>query len=113
MADAGSSTSTRISRSRWNGRWRRSPCFLADLGVTVHRVEALAPPASTYLTPEAEGAQLFPRDGIVVIGNRVIELNMRMIWRRREVLGFSFSALLDRLYAERDFLWIAAPKSNP
>ena len=107
--------------------------LLADLGVTVHRVEALAPPASTYLTPEAEGAQLFPRvwgdqayrgqrvvirqhapmarDGIVVIGDRVIELNMRMIWRRREVLGFS--ALLDRLYAERDSLWIAAPKSNP
>ncbi len=47
----------------------------------------------------------------MVIGNRVIELNMRMIWRRREVLGFS--ALLDRLYSERDFLWIAAPKSNP
>ena len=85
--------------------------LLADLGVTVHRVEALAPPASTYLTPEAEGAQLFPRDGIVVIGNRVIELNMQMIWRRREVLGFS--VLLDRLYTERDFLWIAAPKSNP
>lgn len=85
--------------------------LLADLGVVVHRIEPLAPPASTYLTEEAEGAQLFPRDGILVVGNRVIELNMQMIWRRREVLGFS--GLLDRLYAERDFQWIAAPKSKP
>jgi glycine amidinotransferase len=47
--------------------------LVAREGVTVHRPERLDGEERTFLAPNGEGAQLFPRDPMIVIGNHVIE----------------------------------------
>ena len=83
---------------------------LAEHGVTVHRPEVLRPPESEYLAPHGEGGQLYPRDPILVVGKRVIELPMRIPCRRREV--FALRPILGRLAAQ-GFEWISAPIPSP
>lgn len=83
---------------------------LAEHGVTVHRPGVLRPPESEYLAPHEEGGQLYPRDPILVVGRRVIELPMRIPCRRREV--FALRPILARLAAQ-GFDWISAPIPSP
>lgn len=60
---------------------------LSQRGVNVHRPTQLVEPEKTYLTADAEGAQLYPRDDMLVVGDQIIELSTRMHFRRREVFG--------------------------
>jgi glycine amidinotransferase len=83
---------------------------LAEHGVAVHRPGLLRPPESEYLAPREEGGQLYPRDPILVVGKRVIELPMRIPCRRREV--FALRPILGRLAAQ-GFEWISAPIPSP
>ena len=83
--------------------------LLSDEGIEVVRPEVLAVPESTYLTPQAEGAQLYPRDDILVIGDQVIELNLKIQWRRREVFGLR-SALRDHVGSSS---WTSMPLASP
>jgi glycine amidinotransferase len=83
---------------------------LAEHGVKVHRPEVLQPPESEYMAPNREGGQLYTRDPILVVGERVIELPMRIPCRRREVFGLR--PILRRL-AAHGFDWIAAPTPSP
>ena len=52
--------------------------FVARQGVTVHRPERLAGIHRTFLAPNGDGMQLFPRDGMIVIGDHVIEASLRL-----------------------------------
>lgn len=83
---------------------------LAQHGVDVHRPEVLRPPESEYLAPREEGGQLYPRDPILVVGKRVIELPMRIPCRRREV--FALRSILRQLAAQ-GFEWVSAPTPSP
>ena len=70
---------------------RRQADALAELvareGVTVHRPERLRGVERTFLAPNGEGAQLFPRDGMIVIGEHVIDASLRLLCRQRERYG--------------------------
>ena len=77
----------------WAERIERQVDALAELvareGVTVHRPQRLAGDERTFLAPNGEGAQLFPRDGMIVIGNHMIDASSaalptaRTLWLRR------------------------------
>ena len=82
--------------------------LLTTYGVEVLRPTPLQPPESTYLTPHAEGAQIFPRDDILVIGEQVIELNLKIQWRRREKFG-----LRHALATSGAASWTAMPMASP
>ena len=60
---------------------------MAREGVTVHRPQRLEGEERTFLAPNGEGAQLFPRDGMIVIGDHVIDASLRLKCRQRERFG--------------------------
>lgn len=67
-----------------------------DIGV--HRVPPFLPREEDYLREQArESILLFPRDPLLVVGGRVIELTMRDVHRRRE--RFPLRRLLRRVLA--------------
>ena len=72
-------------------RMQRQVDALAELvareGVTVHRPERLRGPERTFLAPNGEGAQLFPRDAMIVVGEHVIDSSVRLLCRQRERYG--------------------------
>lgn len=58
---------------------------LETRGVIVHRVAAFEPQDEAFLAEaDAESLQFFPRDPLLVAGERVIELTPRDVRRRRE-----------------------------
>src|SRR5882757_11318028 len=61
--------------------------LVAREGVTVHRPERLKGEERTFLAPNGEGAQLFPRDPMIVVGNHVIDASLRLKCRQRERYG--------------------------
>lgn len=81
--------------------------LLASLGVIVHRPTRLEPLEATYLTPAAEGAQLYPRDPVLVIGEQIIEINIRMPWRRRETFGVR--SVVQPIAEQHGAPWAAMP----
>jgi N-dimethylarginine dimethylaminohydrolase len=61
--------------------------FVARQGVTVHRPRRLAGSEKTFLAPHGDGAQLFARDAMIVVGEHVIESSLRIQCRQRERYG--------------------------
>ncbi len=84
--------------------------LLVRLGVVVHRPTRLEPLEATYLTPAAEGAQLYPRDPVLVIGEQIIELNIRMPWRRRETFGVR--SVVQPIAEQRNVGWVGMPLAS-
>ena len=84
---------------------------LAANGVVVHRPTRLHPPESTYLTAKAEGAQIFPRDDMLVVGEQVIEIGMKIQWRRREVFGVR--PVIQSIAQSTAANWSAMPLASP
>ena len=99
----------------WAGRIERQADALAELvarqGVTVHRPERLSGDERTFLAPNGEGAQLFPRDGMIVIGDHVIDASLRLRCRQRERYGLR--PLIQRMVAERGARWSSVPLGSP
>src|SRR5262245_52911706 len=75
----------------WARRCEQQVDALAELvareGVTVHRPQRLEAAERTFLAPNGEGLQLFPRDPMIVVGDHVIESSLRLICRQRERYG--------------------------
>jgi N-dimethylarginine dimethylaminohydrolase len=75
----------------WAHTMERQVDALAELvareGVTVHRPERLQGLEKTFLAPNGDGTQLFPRDAMIVVGDHVIDSSLRLICRQRERYG--------------------------
>lgn len=75
-------------------RARRTETQIEDLaallqreGIAVHRPERLQGLERHFLAPNGEGAQLFPRDALVAVGDHAIEASLRLQCRQRERFG--------------------------
>jgi N-dimethylarginine dimethylaminohydrolase len=99
----------------WADRIERQADALAELvareGVTVHRPERLRGDERTFLAPNGEGAQLFPRDGIIVIADHAIDASLRLRCRQRERYGLR--PHIQRMVAERGARWSSVPLGSP
>lgn len=99
----------------WAKRIEQQVDALAELvareGVTVHRPERLQGVERTFLAPNGEGAQLFPRDGMIVVGDHVIDASLRLLCRQRERYGLR--PIIQRLVAERGARWSSVPLGSP
>jgi glycine amidinotransferase len=76
-------------------------------GVTVHRPDRLQGPERTFLAPEAQGAQLYVRDPMIVVGDHVIESSLRIQCRQRE--RFGLRAHIQKVAYERGAKWSSVP----
>ena len=85
--------------------------LVAREGVTVHRPERLRGEERTFLAPNGEGAQLFVRDGMIVIGNHAIEASLRLKCRQRERYGLR--PVLQRTVLARGAAWSSVPLGSP
>ena len=85
--------------------------LVAREGVTVHRPERLRGEERTFLAPNGEGAQLFARDGMIVIGNHAIEASLRLKCRQRERYGLR--PVLHRTVLARGAAWSSVPLGSP
>ena len=83
---------------------------VAREGVTVHRPERLQGLERTFLAPNGEGMQLFPRDAMIVVGDHVIDSSLRLICRQRERYGLR--PHIQRL-AARGARWSSVPLGAP
>jgi N-dimethylarginine dimethylaminohydrolase len=79
-------------------------------GVAVHRPERLHAAERHFLAPNGEGSQLFARDPLIVIGERVIEASLRLRCRQRE--RFGLRVLVQRLAAAGAH-WSSVPLGSP
>ena len=99
----------------WAKRCERQVDALAELvaraGVTVHRPERLRDPERTFLAPNGEGAQLFPRDGMIVIADHVIDASLRLICRQRERYGLR--PIIQQIVQQRGARWSSVPLGSP
>ena len=98
----------------WAHCMERQADALADLvareGVIVHRPERLRGVERTFLAPNGEGAQLFPRDPMIVVGEHVIDSSLRLLCRQRERYGLR--PHIQRL-AARGARWSSVPLGSP
>ncbi|HTB40131.1 MAG TPA: hypothetical protein VK777_23775 [Reyranella sp.] len=99
----------------WARRIERQVDALAELvareGVTVHRPQRLEGAERTFLAPNGEGAQLFPRDGMIVIGNHVIDASLRLLCRQRERYGLR--PIIQEVVRQRGARWSSVPLGSP
>ncbi len=99
----------------WAARIERQADALAELvareGVVVHRPERLKGDERTFLAPNGEGAQLFPRDGMIVIGNHVIDASLRLKCRQRERYGLR--PIIQQAVQQRGARWSSVPLGSP
>jgi N-dimethylarginine dimethylaminohydrolase len=99
----------------WAERIERQADALAELvareGVTVHRPERLQGDERTFLAPNGEGAQLFARDGMIVVGDHVIDASLRLRCRQRERYGLR--PIIQRMVVERGARWSSVPLGSP
>lgn len=99
----------------WAKRIERQVDALAELvareGVKVHRPERLRGDERSFLAPNGEGAQLYTRDPMIVIGNHVIEASLRLKCRQRERYGLR--PIIKKLVAERGAQWSSVPLGSP
>lgn len=74
---------------RIHGQMEAVISVLRDRGVTVHRPAEMTPGELGYLAElfPACGAQLYPRDPLLVIGERALETELFFPFRRRERFG--------------------------
>jgi N-dimethylarginine dimethylaminohydrolase len=84
--------------------------FVVNQGVAVHRPERLRGVERTFLAPNGEGTQLFPRDVMAVVGDHVIDASLRLICRQRERYGLRPHVL--RLAAQ-GARWSSVPLGSP
>src|SRR5262249_18102502 len=99
----------------WARRCEHQVDALAELvaheGVTVHRPERLEGDKRTFLAPHGEGAQLFARDPLIVVGDHVIESSLRLICRQRERYGLR--PVVQQLVRQRGARWSSVPLGTP
>jgi N-dimethylarginine dimethylaminohydrolase len=99
----------------WAHRIEKQADALAELvareGITVHRPERLQGEERTFLAPNGEGAQLFPRDGMIVIGEHVIDASLRLRCRQRERYGLR--PIIRRMIVDRGAHWSSVPLGSP
>ena len=84
--------------------------LVARQGVTVHRPQRLQGEERTFMAPNGEGAQLFPRDGMIVIGEHVIDGSLRLACRQRERFGLR---PLIQIMQQRGAKWSSEPLGSP
>ena len=63
------------------------------------------------MAPNGEGAQLFARDAMIVIGNHVIDGSLRLKCRQRE--RFGLRPIVQKMVAERGAKWSSVPLGSP
>ena len=101
--------------AEWATRIERQVDALAELvareGVTVHRPQRLEGEERTFLAPNGEGAQLFPRDGMIVIADHVIDASLRLKCRQRERYGLR--PIIQRAVQQRGARWSSVPFGSP
>ncbi|MFI5002173.1 MAG: amidinotransferase [Reyranellales bacterium] len=99
----------------WAKRIERQVDALADLvareGVTVHRPEPLQGEERIFMAPNGEGAQLFPRDPMIVIGSHVIDASLRLKCRQRERYGLR--PHIQKMVQNRGARWSSVPLGSP
>lgn len=84
---------------------------VAREGVTVHRPERLRGRERTFMAPNGEGAQLFARDGMIVVADHVIDASLRLACRQRERYGLR--PIIQRVVLERGARWSSVPLGSP
>lgn len=101
--------------AEWATRIERQVDALAELvareGVVVHRPERLKGDERTFLAPNGEGAQLFARDGMIVVGNHVIDASLRLKCRQRERYGLR--PIIQQVAQQRGARWSSVPLGSP
>ena len=101
--------------AEWAKRIERQVDALAELvareGVTVHRPERLKGDERTFLAPNGEGAQLFPRDGMIVVGTHVIDASIRLKCRQRE--RFGLRPIIQKTVQTHGARWSSVPLGSP
>lgn len=101
--------------AEWAKRIERQIDALAELvareGVVVHRPERLKGDERTFLAPNGEGAQLFARDGMIVVGNHVIDASLRLKCRQRERYGLR--PIIQHVVQQRGARWSSVPLGSP
>ncbi|MFO1084600.1 MAG: hypothetical protein U1E21_08565 [Reyranellaceae bacterium] len=99
----------------WARRCERQVDALAELvareGVTVHRPQRLTGVERTFLAPNGEGLQLFPRDPVIVVGEHVIDASLRLICRQRERYGLR--PIVQRVVQQTGARWSSVPLGSP
>jgi glycine amidinotransferase len=99
----------------WATRIERQVEALAELvareGVTVHRPERLQGEERSFMAPNGEGAQLFARDGMIVVGTQVIDASLRLRCRQRE--RFGLRPIIQRAVQQRGAHWSSVPFGSP
>jgi N-dimethylarginine dimethylaminohydrolase len=85
--------------------------LVAREGVTVHRPERLQGEERRFMAANGEGAQLFARDGMIVVGDRAIDASLRLRCRQRE--RFGLRPVIQRMVAERGARWSSVPFGSP
>ncbi len=99
----------------WATRIERQANAPAELvareGVIVHRPERLKGDERTFLAPNGEGAQLFPRDGMIVVGSHVIDASLRLKCRQRERYGLR--PIIQRAVQQHGARWSSVPLGSP
>lgn len=101
--------------AEWATRIERQVDALAELvareGVVVHRPERLKGDERTFLAPNGEGAQLFARDGMIVVSNHVIDASLRLKCRQRERYGLR--PIIQQVVQQRGARWSSVPLGSP
>jgi N-dimethylarginine dimethylaminohydrolase len=85
--------------------------LVAREGVTVHRPQRLEGEERTFLAPNGEGAQLFARDGMIVVGDHVIDASLRLKCRQRERYGLR--PIIQQAVQQRGAHWSSVPLGSP
>ncbi len=86
--------------------------FLQARGIVVHRPRPLSEEETDYLSMYGKfTSQFFVRDPVLVIGNHVIEVSMRLAARAKEIFGLR--DLLQHLAAERNCHYVSMPFNLP
>ena len=85
--------------------------LLAREGLAVHRPQRLSGAERTFLAPNGEGDQLFPRDPMIVVGDHVVDASLRLICRQRERYGLR--PIVRRAVQETGARWSSVPLGSP
>ncbi|MFH1542620.1 MAG: arginine deiminase family protein [bacterium] len=82
---------------------------LESLGIVVHRVRSLKPAEGEYLGDD--GAALFSRDPILVIGNNLIETSLRALFRRKE--KYAIRPIVEKYITDPEVRYVSMPMASP
>lgn len=85
--------------------------LIAREGVAVHRPGRLKGEERFFMAPNGEGAQLFARDGMIVVGDHIVEASLRLRCRQRE--RFGLRPVVQGMAAQRGARWSSVPFGSP